>query len=119
MALRRKWFDVPPSGIGASNVDEPGQEEREPHCVLNSEPLCDDVLSRVAVRQLCLHARNFGAKPTQRDGCSTQLEDVGHVLGVVDGDDVASGQRQTKVQALGLVRGSAGGITTNLNCGGG
>ena len=62
-ATRRKWFDVPPSGIGASNDDQAGQEEGEPHGVLDGEPLGDDVLRRVAVRQLRLQAAHLGTEP--------------------------------------------------------
>ena len=41
-----------------------------------------------------------GPIPTQRNGRSTQLEDVWRVLGVVNGDDVSLSQRQPEIQGL-------------------
>ena len=55
----------------------------------------------------------------ERDGRSTELEDVGHVLGVVNGHDVPLGQRQTEVQRLGLGAGFGGGNHDQLELRGG
>ena len=94
--------------MGAPSDDNPGRK-KENHIVYSmGEPLGDDVLGRVTVGELRLHAPHFGAESTQRDGRPAQLENVGSVLHVVDGHDVTPGQCQAEVQRLRLGPGLGG-----------
>ena len=57
----RKWFDVPPSGIGSCQRVEPGQHVVEPERVLEREHAREHVLARVEVVQPRLEAHDvFG-----------------------------------------------------------
>jgi len=95
------WFDVPPNGIGA-RPDQAGQQPAEPGVVLGGEPPCDQVLVGVVVGQPALQAGHVRPALAERHDCPPQLQRLGMVFRVEDGDELAGGHHQPVVARLRL-----------------
>ena len=75
-----------------------GQEQREPHQVLDREPTGDDVLIGVVERQLGLEADDIRRQPAERRHGSAKLEWVGVILGIEDRDELAARELEPETQ---------------------
>ena len=92
------WFDVPPSGMGASVTLSAGQHQLEALPVLHLEQAREEVLVGVPERELRLEARDVVAMTAERHDGATQLQRLGPVLGVVDGDVLTGGEGEAVVE---------------------
>ena len=91
-----------PEGNRCPERGEAGEQECEPHGVLDHEPLRDQVLIRVPIGKLGLNAGDVGPEAGQGDGRLAQLEGIRLVLGVEDGREFTLRQGQAVVQDLRL-----------------
>ena len=90
---RRKWFEVPPSGIGAPLATRPGRSSVNQVWYSSGEPPRDQVLVGVVVGEPGLEAADLGTRPAEGDGGPAQLQRLRAVLGVVDRDELARRHR--------------------------
>ncbi len=83
-------------------LHQPGQQEVEPHRVFGGEPAGEQVLAAVVVGELGLYAGHVVGLTRERGDDPAQLQRIGLVLGVVDGDDLTGREMQAVVARLGF-----------------
>ena len=100
-AEARKWFEVPPSGMGSWSRSRAGKSV-EQRAIFDGELAGEPVVRGVIEIEPGLHRGEVGGAGAEGMKRVAELAGFGPVLGVVDHDIFAAGERQRVVQRLRL-----------------
>src|SRR5829696_10514268 len=95
---RRKWFEVPPSGTGRSPSARPGLMTSKSVAYSMVKKRVSQLSSVLSINEPRLQAGDVRRGAREGRDREPQLVAMGHVLGVVDGHELAAREGQRDVE---------------------